>query len=184
MEAPPLVPRRFRVVRLVLLFVAVAAVGGTFGYNAAKNAQARRTAREGCAAARAALDAVLTDRSARLLFESDAPAVTADLRADLEGGCAFLDERLAWWRWNGGVELALPRDAARAERLSKAVAAARLRCPGTVRALFAELKVEKAAVEEAVTKLCGGLRSLTPGPMAPSSPWELAERYGAGRALR
>jgi len=178
-NGPPPTPRRFRVWRLIVGFVAVAAVAGSLGYNAARNAQARRAAREGCAAAHAALAAVLTEQSAKLLFEADAPEVTADLRADLDGNCAFLEERLAWWRWNAGVNVSVPEDAARAERLRKAVEAARVRCPVTVRALFAELKAEKAAVDEAVTKLCGGLGSLTPGRMAPASPWELAERYGA-----
>jgi hypothetical protein len=170
---------KVRVWRPVLVFVAVAAVAGPVGYNAARNAQARRSATEGCAAARAALGAVLTAQSAKLLFEGDAPAVSADLRANIDDGCAFLDERLVWWRWNAGVQVSLPRDVAREARMNQAVEAARVRCPGTVRALFAELKVEGAAVEEAVTKLCGGLGSLAPSQMAPASPWELAERYGA-----
>lgn len=179
MSASTSQPRRSRVLRPVLGFVVVAAVAGPLGYNAARNAQARRSATEGCAAARAALGAVLTEQSAKLLFETDASAVSADLRANIDGSCAFLDERLAWWRWNLGVQVSLPRDVAREARLDKAVEAARVRCPGTVRALFAELKVEGAAVDEAVTKLCGGLRRLAPGQMAPASAWELAERYGA-----
>jgi hypothetical protein len=170
------------------LVVAAAAVG--FGGNVARNRAAARRVDAACAV-------LLAERPpgpaepllARLLGTDATATLHADVRAEDTALCGFVQDELAWSRWNVGRRVAAPTDPARDARIEAALASATDQCPPVMSSLLLGARaalggtLDAGALASDAAAACAGLtRGLAPVPKEPVAVWDWPARLEARAA--
>lgn len=182
--------RSLKVKLAALGLMLVPFVVSLYAYDVERNVRVRRKVQGACQIVDGLFARDELQAMARLLFEQDAATVLADLRASFRGNCAALDDKLAWWRVNIGVSMAMPSDPERAARLQRALERAADRCPRVIGGVFADLfrslDVAPEHVHAAVAEMCAIVRStprLVGGPRVERGVWDWGDDYVRAAAV-
>ena len=157
----------------------------TYGYNVQRNVAGGAQLHTACASIRHSIDQRMKPASLAMLVE-DPAALARDLRAEIDAPCVAIEPRLAWWRWNLGVVVPVPRDPARAARMEAARVAMIPRCVPVVRRMLDASNLTGASPEaldaqsrDSCDEIAGSLSSPTNDAGPPSAVWEWPDRLSA-----
>jgi len=164
---------------------ATAALALLYGYNVRRNVVEGEKIHGACTSIRRSIDERMTVESLSLLID-DPPALTRDLRAEIDAPCVTIEPRLAWWQWNLGARVPIPADPARAARLEATRLAMITKCVPLFRRMLDASNLTGASPEaltakasETCDEIASSLRSPTSDAGPPIAVWDWPDRLSA-----
>ncbi len=164
---------------------AATALALVYAYNVRQNIVGGEQIHQACTSIRRSIDERMTVESLSMLVD-DPPALTRDLRAEIDAPCITIEPRLAWWQWNLGARVPIPPDPARAARLEAIRIAMITKCVPLFRGMLDASNLTGASPEalaakasESCDEIAGSLRSPTSDAGPPIPVWDWPDRLSA-----